>query len=251
MTTFCEWLGHLDLLDRLRLLETYFTFDPQQYNQLFADELEKLLQRVVAPAHRQVLERMRGFGFMSYIAAAAKNSGFREYRQRQEVTADVASKLLMGTLFRGFDERTSGPFNRRFSVSVANALRNIAEKLRNRRRYLPTASTVEYEPAAPSPVHDDETVIEDFRRLLRDRLGDLALAVFDLRMAGGETKSLVGSPSVGSPSLWGIKQIVQRIKSLAQEYAQQRGDPGFLRDVERAMARETQTLQRRFGKQVS
>ena len=123
MTTFCEWLGHLDLLDRLRLLETYFTFDSQEYNQLFADELEKLLGRVTVPAHRQVLERMRNFNWLGYIAASAKNSGFREYRQRQEVTADVASKLLMGTLFRGFDERTSGPFNRRFSVSVANALR--------------------------------------------------------------------------------------------------------------------------------
>ncbi len=64
MTTFCEWLGHLDLLDRLRLLETYITFDSQQYNALFEDELKKLIQRVSNPSQRQVLERMRGFNWI-------------------------------------------------------------------------------------------------------------------------------------------------------------------------------------------
>ena len=59
MRTFLEWLADLDIVARLRLLETYFTFDAAQYNQLFANELEKLLQRVSDPAHRQVLERMR------------------------------------------------------------------------------------------------------------------------------------------------------------------------------------------------
>lgn len=195
---------------------------------------------------------MRTFNWVGYIAASARNAGFREYRQRQEATADVASKLLTGTLFRGFDERTSGHFDLRFRVSCANALRNIIEKIRNRRRNLPTASTVEYEPAAPSPVHDDEKVIEDFRQLLRSRLGDLALAVFNLRMNGGETKSLIGSPAVGSPSGYVIKRVVGQIKALlAHEFAQHRGDPGFLRDIERAMERESQTLQKRFGSPVA
>jgi hypothetical protein len=251
MATFYEWLGQLDLLNRLRLLETYVTFDAAQYNQLFANELEKLLQRVSVPAHRQVLERMRNFNWIGYIAASARNAGFREYRARQEATADVASKLLMGTLFRGFDERTSGPMDLRVKQSIANALRNIIEKERNRRRNLPTASTAEYEPSAPSPIHDDEKVIEDFRKLLHSRLGDLALAVFDLRMRGGETKSLVGYPAVGSPSRFAIKEIVKKIKSLAGEYATALGDPGLLRDIQRAMQRETETLQKRFGKRVS
>ena len=252
MTTFCEWLGHLDLLDRLRLLETYFTFNATEYNALFEDELEKLIQRVADRTHQQVLEKLRGFNWVGYLSVAARNAGFREYRQRQEVVADVTSKLLMGTLFRGFDERVSGPFDLRFKTSVANALRNVVEKIRNRRRNLPTAATVEYEPAArSSPIHDDEEMIADFRRLLQSRLGDLALAVFDLRMAGGETKSLVGSAAVGNPSRFAIKQAVQKIKSLAGEYAAALGDPGFLRDVGRAMERESETLQKRFGKPVS
>ena len=86
--------------------------------------------------------------------------------------------------------------------------------------------------------HDDQEVIEGFRSLLKNRLGDLALAVFDLRMAGGETKSLVGSPSVGSPSQYEIKRVVGEVKVLAREFAQRRGDPALVRDVQRAMERE-------------
>ncbi len=84
METFYEWIGHLDICARLRLLETYFTFDAKEYNALFEGELEKLIQRVRDPAHRQVLERMRDFDWMSYIAASARNSGFHDYRQRQD-----------------------------------------------------------------------------------------------------------------------------------------------------------------------
>jgi hypothetical protein len=251
MTTFHERLINLDIVSKLRLLETYFTFDPAQYNQLFADELEKLIQRVSDRTHRQVLERMRGFNWVGYVAASVRNAGFRDYRARQEATADVASKLLMGTLFSGFDERTSGPIDLRFKQSVANGIRNIIEKERNRKRNLPAVAP-EYEPSTrPAAVHDDEQMIADFRRLLRSRLGDLALAVFDLRMSGGETKSLVGSATVGNPSRFAIKQVVLKTKALAQEFAQQRGDPVFLRNIERAVARESETLQKRLGKSAS
>jgi hypothetical protein len=47
--------------------ETYFTFDPKQYNRLFDEELEGLIQRVSDAAHRQILERMRGFNWVGYI----------------------------------------------------------------------------------------------------------------------------------------------------------------------------------------
>jgi len=39
MRTFYEFLSDLDILSRLWLIETYFTFDPAQYNRLFDDEL--------------------------------------------------------------------------------------------------------------------------------------------------------------------------------------------------------------------
>ena len=51
MRTFYEYLSDLDLLSRLWLIETYFSFDPAQYNQLFDDELQKL--SVSSPEHRE------------------------------------------------------------------------------------------------------------------------------------------------------------------------------------------------------
>ena len=90
----------------------------------------------------------------------------------------MASKLLMGTLFRGFDERTS-EFLPRFKVSCANALRNVVEKLTeqkaesaNRRHHRVRAC------GTVIPVHDDEQMIEDFRKLLQSRLGDLGSKLF-------------------------------------------------------------------------
>jgi hypothetical protein len=158
----------------------------------------------------------------------------------------------MGKLFRGFDERLSGPMDLRFKKSVGNAVRNIVELERNRRRYIP-AIPIGHEPgtiaAADLPdrpsFDSDEQVIEDFRRLLHDRLGDLAVAVFDLRMTGGETKSLVSSPTLGVPSPFIIKKTVQQIKALARQHAASLGDFGLLRRIDRAMEDEEATVAKR------
>ena len=57
MHTFWQWLSQL----RLRPLdETYVTFDAPQYNQLFDQELEKVIGRVRDPTHREALEGMLG-----------------------------------------------------------------------------------------------------------------------------------------------------------------------------------------------
>lgn len=137
----------------------------------------------------------------------------------------------------------SGPMDLRFKRSVANAVRNLVEKERNHRRLLPTISIGrEFEPGgvtdlpARSSPSQDEKVIDDFRRLVRQRLGDLGAAVLDVRLAGGETKSLVGSPSLGNPGRWTVKRVVQEIKALAREFFA--GDPELLRRVERALRDE-------------
>ena len=101
--------------------------DPAHYNALFASELEKVIGRTSDAKHRQALERMRGFNWLGYVAASVRNAGFRDYRDGQERIHDVAVKLLTGTLFRGFDERRSGPMDLRFKNSVGNAVRNMAE----------------------------------------------------------------------------------------------------------------------------
>ena len=90
-------------------------------------------------------------------------------------------------------------------------------------------------------------MIVDFRRLVRNRLGELGIAVLDARLAGQETKSLVGRAELGNPGRFVIKRIVGQVKDLAREYAQRRGDPAFLREIERAMEREGATIQKRLS----
>ena len=56
-------------------------------------------------------------------------------------------------------------------------------------------------------VPTEDGVIGKFRRLVLDELGDLAVLVLDVRLAGGSAMSLVGSPIVGS----GGRQEVERL----------------------------------------
>jgi hypothetical protein len=253
METFLEWLRQSDLVARLRLIETYYSFDPAEYNRLFDDELTKL--SASSPEHREALERMRDFNWVGYIAASLRNAGWSDQREVQERTHDIVVKLLMGKLFSGFSEESSGPFDLRFKRSVANGIKNLAERERNRRRFIPTvpigqafhpgAVTADDLPAPASTGQQDDKLIQDFRQLVQARLGELGIAVLDARLAGEETKSLVGRPDLGSPGRYVIKRTVQEIKALAREYASGIGDPAFLRDIERAMDREETTVAKR------
>jgi hypothetical protein len=251
MKTFYEYLAFLS-----RLTETYFSFDPPQYNKLFDDELQRL--SVSSPEHRAALERLRGFNWVGYIAASLRNAGYRDQRETQERTHDIAVKLLTGKLFAGFDQRTSGPLDLRFKRSVANAVKNMVDKDRNRRRFIPSVSIgQEFTPGGVgvdglsdrdvAGGQDDERLIDDFRQLVSNRLGQLGIAVLDARLAGLETKSLVGRQDLGSPGRFVIKRVVQEVKALAREFAQRLGDPGFLRDIDRAFQREEETVQRRLA----
>ena len=239
MQTFWEWVS------QFRFAETYYGINAAQYDRLFDDELGKIVGRVRGSARRQALERMRGFRWMAYIATSVRNAGWRDQREVQERAHDVAAKLLTGGLLRDYDEARHGPMDLRFKRSVANAIRNLVEKERNRRRLLPTVPIERDDLSARQPAQDDEKVIQDFRKLVRRRLGQLGVAVLDVRLAGGEVKGLVGRPDLGSPGRWGIKNAVQRIKELAREYAQSLGDSELLRRIERAMASEEETIQRR------
>ena len=240
METFWQWLSHL------KLIETYYGLDPAEYNHLFDMELEKVIARTRDPAHRQALESMKGFHWISYIAAAVRGAGYRDQREIQERAHDVATKLLVGGLFRDYDERRHGPMDLRFRRSVGNAVRNMAELARNRKRLLPTTPLDQAaEPASMTSDDGGEKVINDFRRLVKRRLGEIGTAVLNARLAGEETKSLVGSPALGSPGKYGIKRVVQELKQLAKDYAASLGDPGFLRDIEKAMAAESETIEKR------
>ena len=108
----------------------------------------------------------------------------------------------------------------------------------------PGGITADDLPARPAQ-EDDSKVIENFRELVRQRLGGLGLAVLDARLDGKETRSLVGCPSLGSPGKWVIKRVVQQVKELAREFAMSLGDSEMLRRVERAMASEGETVEKR------
>ncbi len=258
MRTFKEYFSDTDLLSRLWLVETYFSFDPAQYNQLFDDELRKL--SATAPEHREALERMHGgFNWVGYIAQSVRNAGYRDQREVQERTHDIVVKMLTGGLFTNYDERQHGPLDLRFKNAVGNAIRNMVEKERNRRRLVPTVPigqeftpggvTADDLPDRPSVVAGggEEKVIEDFRQLVRSRLGELGIAVLYARLQDQETKSLVGRADLGAPGRFVVKRVVGQVKALASEYAQRLGDPAFLRDIERAMEREGATVQKRLS----
>jgi hypothetical protein len=244
MQTFWQWLSQFN---QSLIPETYYGLDPRAYDRLFDAELEKVIQRTRDPAHRAALERMRGFRWMAYIAVAIERAGFHDEREIQERSHDIASKLLLSTLFRGFDERRSGPFDLRFRASLRNAILNMAQKEQTRRRLIPTVSIgQEPEPGRSSGTEDDDgKIIKDFRHLVRKRLGRLGVAVLDVRLAGEEMKGLADSPLLGSPGKNRVKQVVCGIKELAREYAVRLGDPDFLRMVEMAMGRETATVEKR------
>jgi hypothetical protein len=250
--TFWEWLSAF----RSNLLaEAYYTFNRAEYDRIFNDELERVIQRTHDPAHLQALEAMRGFRWLAYIITCVRRAGWHDQREIEERTHDLAVKLLTSTLFRGFDEAKSGPMDLRFKRSVANAIRNLVELERNRRRFIPTVPiqqqftpggvTADELPARLPPPDDDERIIKDFRQLVRKRLGGLGVAVLDARLAGEEMKSLADSPSLGSPGKNRVKAVVCQIKQLAREYALGLGDPDFLRRVERAMEEEEVTFEKR------
>jgi len=240
MNTFLEWARLCNLLQ-----ETYITFDPKRYDELFDQELEKLTTRVKDPARLRALEEMRGFKWLGYIATAVRSSGYREYRTWREAVHDVVTKLLLGTLFRGYDESTHGPFLLRFKSAVWNAIRNIVQKDQTRKRRLPSVPAEHGEDVpAPSPAQDEQ-VIKDFRRLVHKRLGALALAVLDTRLDGDTMESLVGSPSLGNPTRNAIGKAAQDIKAIAREYAVSVGDSELLRRIQQAMAAAESSLTKR------
>jgi len=231
------------------------TLDSAAYNELFRQEVEKLLPTLTDPVQRRRLRAMKNFDWTNYIGAAVRNAGFRGQDEIQETIHAIVVKLLVspGGLFRKYDEQRHGPMDLRFKRAVANSIKNIVEKQKNRRRLIPTVPIRrEFVPGGvmaddlPSRYEPgDDALIEHFRELLQQRLGDLAVAVFDQRLEGKETKELIGRPEIGSPGRQKIKTVVQKIKKLAWDFALKSDNPTFFMNVERAMAEEAATVERR------
>ena len=218
-----------DLAYLLHLLEVSSEFPRGAYNALFNQQLDKLIAQTSDPKMKRQLELSSPLDWTAYIAKSLRNAGFKDH-DIDPLVHEIVIRFLVqpGNLFRKWNGQ---PILGRFKIAVRNAILNLVEKKQTRRRNIPSISIgQEFVPGGVMPdeiaareIPGDETAVEEFRRLVRDRLGDLGLAVLDLRLAGGETKSLVGLPELGSPSSYRIKQMVQAIKALGRDF----GDESF------------------------
>ena len=246
MLAFREWVVHHGLLDQLRLLEAAEYFQPQSYNAVFNAELGKLLARIRDPDARHQIESLRDFDFGNYIARSLVRAGFR-HDDVQEAFHSIVMKLLLspGKLFKGWNPERHGPLERRFRAATWNAIRNIVEKQQNYRRWMVAADPTIMAERNPARQHHSTGLLDEFRKLVAEKLGNLALAILDQRLEERQTKDLIGSPELGSPSIYIIKRTVGEIKQLAHRFAAQSGDPAFLSKVERALSNEAQTVAKR------
>ena len=248
MALFRNWMTSRDTatLLRLRLLESAKFFSPSDYNQIFDGQLEKLIHRLPDDEARQTATAMKGFEWANYIVRSLQRSGFKDDDAVQEHFHQIAVKLLVspGGLFARWEPERHGPLERRFRTSVWNAIRNIVQKRQNWRKWMtavdPTTMAGQF--AGRAPYSD---LIDQFRNLVAQRLGPLAAAILDQKLAGEDAIKMVGKAEFGTPSAYYIKAETRAIKELAQQFAQQTGDPVFLNKLVKAMDSERATVAKR------
>ena len=245
MSLFVDWLVFRNVEVLLRLLEHAEFFDPQSYNAVFEAELEKLIARIHNPELRQQVSALRGFDFSGYLAGSLRKAGFRD-DEAQEGFHSIVIKLLVspGKLFSGWNPKKHGPLERRFRRSVWNGIRNLAEKSRNRRKWIQSADpTMMADRFAARRAYSG--LLDDFRKLVSERLGNLALAILDAKLSGEDAKSLVGNAELGNPSIYNIKREMGALKKLGQKFAVQTGNITFINLLDQAMESEMATVEKR------
>ena len=256
MHTFIGHVHHLRLEEQLLVLgENVYDLNHKAYDQLFATELKRLaMQTNDRMAKTQLEDLAEKFKFTAYILKSVRSAGFKDEQQANQITHDIVSQLLLGSLF-DFDPAVI-PFGKRFSVSVANAIRNVVAKRNNRQRLIPSIPISDEEGvgipssqiAGKNVGADDQGVTDDFAKFVHERLGPLGSAVLRAKLEGDEVKGLVGSVELGGPTSYRIKQMVIAIKQLAQEFFAERDDDAALNQIERALDSERKTVEKRFGK---
>ena len=154
--------------------------------------------------------------------------------------------LRPGKLFRGWNPEYHGPLDRRLKNATWNGIRNIAEKERNRRKWTTATDPGTMAGMFAGRQPHSSPLIDQFRRLVSQRLGALAAAILDWRLEGNEIKDLVGNPEVRQSNRLRTSSVrYSEIKRLAHEFAVKHDDPGFLNAVERGIAGEAKTVAKR------
>ena len=199
---------------------------------------------------------MLGSSWTNYIAASLRNAG-SETRQVFKKKSTMSSSSCschragcFGTTMR--HDKGLSTFDGKGRCRTS--LENIAEKERNRRRFLPShlhrpgVSTWWCDRYAGSCVTGPREMTK-WSKIFADSweiaLGSWALLFSMLDWRERKRRGWFGREDLGSPSRNVIRQVVLAIKTLARQYASGLGDPAFFRDLERAMEREGETIAKR------
>jgi hypothetical protein len=222
------------------LLEVSELFRREQFNDYWREQIDRLLPSVTDEDLQADLLALRQMDLVGYVDSSLRRVGLPADDLDEGVSQVVIHLLISpGKLISGW--KREQPLSFRLKAAVKNAAITLGQRhaiRRKRRRELPADL-----PARAAP--QDDTVIEQFRRWLRERLGDEAVRVFDQRLEGLDTKALVGSQGMSS---YRVKALVNAIKAAAVAWGQ--SDPEFLARVQRLMGEEAGTMARRFGKKA-
>jgi hypothetical protein len=194
---------------------------------------------------------MLNFDWYGDIERSLKRAGFG--RETDEMAHDIVVKLLVspGGLFAGWKGQ---PMEARFRASVKNAIFSATKKVQTRRRLLPTVSIAPgFGPAVAYSGQPPEQamLVQEFLQFVRGRYGELPARLLQHRLAGGETKDLVGDPNLGRPTRHAVKSAVKDLKTATRDYAARSGDPAFIGMIQKAMAREAATVGKRLSTRMA
>jgi len=219
-----------------QLQEVSELFPRDEINSVFRREVQKQLDKpTLSPEAREDLTRLLTFDFVGYMDRSLRRAGFRDPDLDPMVQDLVVKLVVTGTLFSGWQ---GGSLKARFLVSLKNAIATLVVKRhRHRRRSqeLPTDTPSRGQ-------QESDSLVDEFRDYLRNELGPAAVSVFDQRLAGQETKDLIGQQ--GLETGYRLKQLVAQIKDAARRFAS--GHHDFRSMVQRAFDREGQTMDKRF-----
>jgi hypothetical protein len=237
MKTFHEYVW-LRMPAETLVLEISELFPKRGIQDLFDREVQKLREKTndpVALDHLDEFQRIEDIP--GYIDSALRRAGFSD-NELDPLVHDLCVKLLMGGFFRGW---TGQSLVARFKVSVSNAinsLRSRAAKKRTRQQELSFDAPAKHQ-------QSDTEIIDEFRSFVARRFGDHVAHVLDHRLEGeADTKALVGAP--GLETSYKLKKAVADLKQAIRMWAG--NDPELARRIERLVAEERRTLDRRFGR---
>ena len=207
MALFLNWMNSRDnaTLLRLRSAEHAEFFNPGDYNAVFDGQLEKLIHRLPDSEARQQAMAMRDFDWANYIVRSLQRGGVRDDDSVQEHFHAIVVKLLVepGKLFK-WEPQKHGPLEKRYPAATWEFNSQHCREGQKPATVVTTAdpSIMAGQFPGRAPYSD---LIDQFRSLIAQRLGALAAAILDQKLAGEDANKMVGKAEFGTPSAYYIK----------------------------------------------